>query len=145
MSHRYRFRSTWLIDAVPGRVLDALADLVGYPLWWRDVRSAHRVDDDSVDAVCRSVLPYALTVRITRLEVDAADGRLRAGLGGDLDGELVAVLTARGGETRVDITQQVVVRKRLLRVLAPVARPLFRANHAVMMWRGRRGLCRYLT
>jgi hypothetical protein len=140
MSGHYRFRNRWTIDAVPGTVVDVLADVARYPTWWRDVRSAHPVDDDTVEVVCRSVLPYALTVRVTRIEVDTVGGRLRAGLRGDLDGELVAVVNAGVGRTQVDITQRVIVRKRLLRVFSPVARPLLRANHALMMWRGVRGL-----
>jgi len=46
---------------------------------------------------------------------------------------------------RLEISLQVVVNKRLLRRLAPVARPLFRANHAAMMRRGHRGLRAYLA
>jgi hypothetical protein len=40
--------------------------------------------------------------------------------------------------------EEVTVNKRLLRVLAPVARSLFRANYSVMMKHAQAGLARYL-
>jgi hypothetical protein len=46
---------------------------------------------------------------------------------------------------QLEIVQDVVVNKALLRALAPVARPVFRANHAAMMWRGQRGLRSFLN
>ncbi|GAB3903320.1 hypothetical protein GCM10029964_095080 [Kibdelosporangium lantanae] len=49
-----------------------------------------------------------------------------------------------GAGVRLEISQDVVVNKWLLRTLSPVARPVFRANHAVMMRRGQLGLRRFL-
>jgi hypothetical protein len=143
--HDYLFRDTWLLDVPAHRVFDAVVDLASYPLWWPDVRSVTQVDDDTAELYCRALLPYALVVRMRRAEQDERTGRLRVEMTGDLEGYLAGVVGERTGGASLAITQKVVVRKRLLRRLAPVARPLFRLNHAVMMRRGRHGLRGYLA
>ncbi|HKS43828.1 MAG TPA: SRPBCC family protein [Amycolatopsis sp.] len=138
--HTYRFRDTWLIAAPARLVFDAVVDLAGYPRWWPDVRSVKRVDDDTAELVCRATLPYRLVVRMRRAEQNVPAGRLRVQLAGDLEGSLAALVTGGAEGTWLHITQHVLVTKPLLRRLSPVARPLFRANHALMMRRGHRGL-----
>lgn len=137
---RYRFHSSWTLGAPARAVFATLVDLAAYPEWWPDVRSVTRVDDDTAEVVCRSSLPFALTLRMTRLEENEAAGRLAVALSGDLEGSLTGRVRPNGDGTRLDITQHVEAGKPLLRALSPVAHPVFRANHAVMMRRGLRGL-----
>ena len=144
--NEYRFRNVWALEVAPARLFDALVDLASYPRWWPDVRSARRVDDDTAEFTCRAVLPYALVFRLHRAEQDVGAGLLRVDMSGDLEGYVEGRVAAHEPSVaRLDISQQVVVNKKLLRWLAPVARPLFRANHAAMMRRGHRGLRSYLT
>ncbi|HEU5475167.1 MAG TPA: polyketide cyclase [Actinophytocola sp.] len=144
--HEYRFRNVWSVEVAAARLFGALVDLTNYPRWWPDVRSVHRVDEDTAELTCRAVLPYALVFRLHRVEQDERAGRLRVDLSGDLAGYCEGVVAAGGaGPATLAISQRVVVNKSLLRRLAPVARPLFRANHAAMMRRGQRGLRRYLA
>jgi hypothetical protein len=143
---RYRFRSTWLLPGTaPERVFGAVTDLAGYPRWWSDVRTVRRVDDDTAELICRSRLPFRLVVRMHRVHQDERAGLLRVRLSGDLDGVLAGAVRAAGAGTLLEITQDVQARKELLRRLDAVARPLFRANHALMMRRGHRGLSAYLA
>jgi hypothetical protein len=143
---RYRFSSTWLLPGTaPERVFGAVTDLAGYPRWWSDVRTVRRVDDDTAELVCRSRLPFRLVVRMHRDHQDERAGLMRVRLSGDLDGVLAGTVRAAGADTLLRITQDVQARKELLRRLDAVARPLFRANHALMMRRGHRGLRSYLT
>ncbi|WP_236796877.1 SRPBCC family protein [Amycolatopsis sp. GM8] len=136
----YRFTDSWFLPA-PGRaVFDAVADLENYPRWWPDVRSVRRIDEDTAELVCRSSLPYGLVIRMCREEQNEATGRLQVRLEGDLDGLLAASVLRHPAGTTLEITQQVEATKPLLRKLAPVARPLFRVNHALMMRRGLSGL-----
>jgi uncharacterized protein YndB with AHSA1/START domain len=141
----YRFRDTWFLSAPARTVFDAVVDLAGYPRWWPDVRSVSRIDDDTAELVCRAALPYQLVLRMRRAEQDAPSGRLRVQLAGDLEGSLAALVVRYPAGTRLDITQHVVATKPLLRHLSPLARPLFRANHALMMRRGQHGLRRFLA
>ncbi|GAB3474931.1 SRPBCC family protein [Amycolatopsis cihanbeyliensis] len=142
---RYRFRTTWTIGAPPPIVFATLVDLGGYPSWWPNVRSVSRIDDETAELVCRSVLPFALTVHLTRVEENPGAGRLEVALAGDLEGMLSGLVHPHGAGTRLEIAQHVVARKRLLRWLSPLAHPVFRANHALMMRRGRHGLCTRLA
>lgn len=141
----YRFRDVWSLAATTPRVFDALIDLLNWPRWWPDIRTVHQVDDDTAELTCRAVLPYALTFRLHRTEQNPDAGLLRVDMTGDLHGYCEAVVERHTGGSRLDIDQRVVVTKRMLRTFAPVARPLFQANHALMMWRGQRGLRGYLT
>ena len=143
---RYRFRSSWLLPGTaPERVFGAVTDLAGYPRWWSDVRAVRRVDDDTAELICRSRLPFRLVVRMHRDHQDERAGLLRVRLSGDLDGVLAERSARRARARSCEITQDVQARKELLRRLDAVARPLFRANHALMMRRGHRGLTSYLT
>jgi hypothetical protein len=142
----YRFRSLWSVRATTVRVFDALVDLANYPAWWPDIRSVRQVDDDTAEVVCRSTLPYVLNFRLHRAEEDSARGLMRVDMTGDLEGYVQAVVAShRTSGALLDISQRVIVTKPLLRAFAPVARPLFRANHALMMRRGQRGFRAYLT
>ena len=142
----YRFRDLWSVRATAARAFDALVDLASYPDWWPDIRSVTRIDDDTAEVVCRSTLPYALTFRLHRAVEDPDRGRMRVDMTGDLEGYVQGIVAEHGKVgALLAISQRVVVTKPLLRALAPVARPLFRANHALMMWRGQRGFRAYLA
>ncbi|MEV4315137.1 polyketide cyclase [Actinocrispum sp. NPDC049592] len=125
-------------------MFDVVTDPGSYPLWWPDIHGVGRVDDDTAEVICKSVLPYALTFRMHRGEQDETAGRMLIGLTGDLEGYSRGTLNRGVHSVRLVIEQDVVVNKWLLRALAPVARPAFRANHAMMMWRGQRGLRSFL-
>lgn len=144
--NEYRFRNVWSLEVAAARLFGALVDLANYPAWWPDIRSVSRVDDDTAELTCRALLPYALVFRLHRTEQDERAGRLRVDMTGDLEGYVQGIVAQHEPRrAQLEIAQQVVVNKRLLRRLAPVARPLFRANHAAMMRRGHRGLRTYLA
>jgi len=142
----YRFRNVWALEVAATRLFDALVDLANYPRWWPDVRAVRQVDDDTAEFICRALLPYDLVFRLHRDEQDEHAGRLRVNMTGDLEGYVQGLVAAHEPTAaRLEISQEVTVNKKLLRRLAPIARPLFRANHAAMMWRGHRGLRSYLA
>ncbi|MGH3948088.1 MAG: SRPBCC family protein [Pseudonocardiaceae bacterium] len=142
---RYHFRNVWSVDMPAADVFTALADLDSYPAWWPYVRSVHQVDDDTADVLCRSVLPYSLELRLRRAIEDQPARHLRVDMSGDLEGFCAAQVERNGGGCFVRIAQEVVLRKKTLRRIEPVLRPLLRANHAAMMWRGERGLRAHLA
>lgn len=147
MVSTFRFHDVWTIPAPSGTVFAVLADPDRYPDWWPNIVAAHRIDDETGILVCRSVLPYTLRMTVRRDLVDEPGGRLRARLEGDLAGwssfTVTAVAHSDAAVSRVDFRQE---------VTAPgvpggshaLLRPVLDANHAVMMWRGRRGLTAYL-
>ncbi|MCM2579425.1 SRPBCC family protein [Streptomyces meridianus] len=136
----YRFRSLWDVDAPPDAVFVVLGTPEEYPLWWPQVREVARIDDTSGRARFRSVLPYDLVVTVRKVRHDPAARVLEVALAGDLDGWARWTVAPCGGGTRAVYDQQVEVRHPLMRVLAVPGRPLFRANHALMMRAGLHGL-----
>ncbi|WP_405815029.1 SRPBCC family protein [Streptomyces sp. NBC_01390] len=140
----YRFRARWTLAAPLAAVYDALEQAEEYPRWWPQVRAVDRIDDTSGVIRIRSLLPYDLTFTAREVRRDPAAGVLEIAMTGDLDGWARWTLTAAGSGTRADYDQEVDVTKPLMRRLAVPGRPLFRANHALMMRAGRRGLAAHL-
>ncbi|RSS52517.1 SRPBCC family protein [Streptomyces sp. WAC01280] len=141
---RYRFRSVWRLAAPPDAVYAVLERAEEYPRWWPQVREVVSLDDTTGTARFRSLLPYDLVVTVRALRSDPVARVLEVGLGGDLEGWVRWTLAEEGAGTRAVYEQEVEVRARLLRVLAVPGRPVFRANHALMMRGGRRGLAAHL-
>ncbi len=137
---RYRFRSVWLLPAPAGAVYAALERVEEYPLWWPQVRGITRTDDRSGVLRFRSFLPYDLLVTAREARRDPAAGVLEIAMTGDLEGWARWTVGPDPAGTRALFEQEVVVRRPLMRRLALVGRPFFRANHALMMRGGRRGL-----
>ncbi|OIJ66665.1 SRPBCC family protein [Streptomyces mangrovisoli] len=138
--NRYRFRTLWSLPAEPARVFAVLEQADDYPLWWPQVREVRRLDDTAGVIRARSFLPYDLSFTAREVRRDPAAGVLEVALSGDLEGWARWTLTPQGAGTLVRYDQEVEVNKPLLRRLALPARPLFRANHRLMMRGGRRGL-----
>lgn len=144
---RYRFRSVWRLDAVPDAVYAVLERPEEYPEWWPQVREVRGTGEDTGLLRFRSVLPYDLTVTARATRHDPGARVLEIAMTGDLEGWVrwtvgpgPAVGPDAGTGTVLLFEQEVVVRKRLMRLLAVPCRPFFRANHALMMRAGRRGL-----
>ncbi|MGW2839978.1 SRPBCC family protein [Streptomyces sp. NPDC001493] len=138
--NHYRFTSLWDLPAPPAAVLAVLERGEEYPRWWPQIREVAQVDSTTGRARFRSVLPYDLVVTLEQGRSDPAAGILEVTMRGDLEGWARWTVTGRGDGSRVRYDQEVEVHKRLMRLLAPVARPVFRANHALMMRAARRGL-----
>ncbi|MFI8305847.1 SRPBCC family protein [Streptomyces sp. NPDC085927] len=143
--NHYRFRSLWSLPAPAGPVYRALERIEDYPRWWPQVREVTRLDTTGGVARIRSVLPLDLTTTVREERRDPLAGVLEVRLSGDLDGWARWTVTPAGpGGTHARYDQEVDVRKPLLRRLAVPGRPLFHANHALMMRSGRRGLAAHL-
>ncbi|OKJ96856.1 polyketide cyclase [Streptomyces sp. CB03234] len=137
----YRFRSVWDLPAPPDTVYTVLERPDDYPRWWPQVREVTRLDERSGTARFRSFLPYDIVVTLTERRRDPVARVLETALAGDLEGWARWTLTSpAGGRTRALYEQEVDVQRPLMRRLALPGRPLFLANHALMMRAGRRGL-----
>lgn len=129
----YVFVDEWDVAAPPEAVFDALADSHTYPRWWRrvylDVESAGAVE---VGAESRQHfkgrLPYHLHTRSVIAALDPPR-RVTADVDGDLRGRGTWTLTPTTDGTHVRFDWQVHADRKLLRVLTPVLRPIFRWNH----------------
>ncbi|HEV2281593.1 MAG TPA: SRPBCC family protein [bacterium] len=153
-SNVYRFVERWTIpNASPEEVYAVISEARLLPEWWKGVYlSVEPLDGEwtsprvgfRVRAVARGFLPYKLhfVLESTVLEpARAVEVRIR----GDLDGTWRAALSADGPGTRVDIEEQVIAEKPLVRALSPLLKPLFAWNHYWTTPRGERGLRAYLA
>ncbi|GAA2560485.1 SRPBCC family protein [Streptomyces levis] len=142
--NHYRFRSLWPLPVPPAAVYEALERPEDYPRWWRQVREVTRLDDTSGVVRIRSVLPYDMTFTAREVRRDPGAGVLQIAVSGDIEGWARWTVTPRGTGSLARYDQVVTVTKPLLRRFAVPGRPVFRANHALMMRSGRRGLLRHL-
>jgi len=141
----YVFRSVWHVPAPLAEVMPVLYDLESYPAWWPEIREVHALGPRRAEVVARSFLPYELRFVSEGDEPDLASGIIDARLSGDMEGTVRWTVEEVEGRCRLVYDQEVRTNKRLLNVLAPVARPGFKANHAVMMRHGQAGLRTFMA
>jgi membrane-associated phospholipid phosphatase len=142
--NHYRFRSTWTVDQPPEAVYPVLEALEGYPAWWPEVKSVTPSAEKVPCLEVRALLPYSLTFSVENDGKDGGLGVLEAEMEGDLRGTSKWTVAQHAGGSRLVFDEDVVVGKRSLRLLAPIARLAFRANHSLMMRHGQKGLRAYL-
>jgi hypothetical protein len=143
--NRYRFRAAWDVAAEPSLVYAILCYVADYPEWWPEVKELRALDDRRVVVRVRSVLPYELALVVERKREDPAEGLLEVFLHGDVEGVARWKLSPSAAGTRVVFEEEAELRKRSMRYLAPVARPAFLANHALMMRSAEKGLRAFLA
>ena len=140
----YLFVDEWDVAAPPQAVFEALADARTYPRWWTPVYLD--VDADGPPRLgkvsrqhFKGRLPYHLHTEstITRLEPpNVVEGDVT----GDLRGRGTWTLTPTASGTHVRFDWRVLADRRLLRLLTPVLRPVFRWNHNWAIARAMEGL-----
>lgn len=141
----YVFRSVWSVPAPMSDVMPVLDDLESYPAWWPEMREVRPLGGRRFEVVARSFLPYELRF-VSESEVpDLSSGVIDARLSGDMQGTVRWTVEEADGGCRMVYDQEVSTNKRLLNVLAPVARPGFKFNHSLMMRHGQAGLRTYLA
>jgi len=132
-SRPYVFVDQWDVAAPPEAVFDAVADAGSYPVWWRPVYLDVQSDGPvRVGALSRQHfkgrLPYHLHTSSVIAELDPPR-TITADVSGDLRGRGTWTLTPTEHGTHVRFDWQVHADRKLLRVLTPALRPLFRWNH----------------
>ena len=144
LSRPYVFVDQWHVAAPPEAVFDAIADARTYPLWWRPVYLD--VDADGPAELGKESrqhfkgrLPYHLHTRSTVVALDRPR-TVTAEVDGDLRGTGTWTLTPSETGTHVRFDWQVHADRRLLKVLTPVLRALFRWNHNWAIARAMEGL-----
>ena len=140
----YVFVDQWDVAASPEAVFDAIADARTYPAWWTpvymDVESEGppRLGAESRQHF-KGRLPYHLRTSSVITEFDRPR-TVTADVDGDLRGRGKWTLTPTARGTHVRFDWQVHADRRLLRVLTPVLRPVFRWNHNWAIARAMEGL-----
>jgi len=146
----YEFTTIWQFKAPQAEVWDLIFHSDQWPNWWRGVEKVERIkegDANHVGAVHRytwkSKLPYRLVFEMETVRVDPItllEGRAI----GELQGSGRWELSNNGEVTTARYDWKVQTTKQWMNLLAPVARPIFRWNHDVVMNWGRSGLAKRL-
>ena len=161
----YRFVEEWSIPFPPEAVWDVMADARLLPLWWKGVYLKSEPLDGydrprvgaAVRAQARGFLPYRLNFTIEATELERPN-IIAVKTVGDLTGTCHYTLRAvapsrdlsRGwepavpGGTKVVMDERMLAEKPLLKLLTPLLKPLFAANHRWTTPRAERGLTAYL-
>jgi uncharacterized protein YndB with AHSA1/START domain len=141
----YSFLTTWILDAPLESVWQAIHEIEAWPAWWRGVERVDKLEHGNGDGIgalyrqeWRSVIPYPVRfeTRITRLERPHL-------IEAEADGELAGTGRWRffdGRETAIVYEWNMRTTRPWMNLLAPIARPVFRWNHNVVMHQGGRGL-----
>jgi uncharacterized protein YndB with AHSA1/START domain len=148
---RYRFLTTWCIEAPIEPVWEAISDSARWPEWWRGVEKVVELqpsgNGDGVGQVSRytwkSKLPYELVfdMRSTRAE---RPHLLEGQASGELEGRGLWRLFDTNGATAVLYEWDVRTTRAWMNVVAPIARPIFAWNHDYVMQNGAAGLAELL-
>jgi uncharacterized protein YndB with AHSA1/START domain len=146
----YRFLTTWLLEADRERVWDAIHEAERWPEWWQGVLEAEQLSDGDAAGVgqqsryvWKAKLPYRVEflIRSTRVERPHL-------LEGEASGELAGVgrwrLFEQGDVTAVIYEWNVRTTRAWMNLLAPLARPAFKANHDYVMRNGGEGIAKLL-
>jgi hypothetical protein len=144
-ARRYHFLSRWTVDAPADAAYAAIYEVVSYPAWWPEVKEARKLDEDHLWMRTRSFLPYDLAFDLERTIADARAGILEARLTGDLEGVIRWTITPAEDGSLITFDEDVDTNTATLNRLAPLVRPAFVANHALMMAHGQAGLRTFLA
>jgi hypothetical protein len=140
---RYRFLTTWVLEAARADVWAEIHAVETWPSWWRGVEVVEKVapgDAHGIGTVYRhrwrSRLPYTVEfeLRTTRVERPfALEGVAR----GELEGTGRWRFYEEAGTTAVTYEWDVRTTRPWMNALAPVGRPVFAWSHDVVMrWGG---------
>jgi uncharacterized protein YndB with AHSA1/START domain len=133
-SREYVFVDEWDVAAPREAVFGALADARTYPHWWQPVYIGVQADGEpELGKVShqhfKGRLPYHLHTRSTIVRLEPPHV-VEGDVDGDLRGRGRWTLTETSAGTHVRFDWRVHADRRLLRVLTPVLRPVFRWNHS---------------
>lgn len=146
----YEFVTIWRVKAPIQPVWNEIYHSEAWPKWWKGVESVVEIskgDENGVGSVRRytwkSKLPYRLTFNMQTIRVEPMSVIEGVAIG-ELEGSGVWQFSREGDFTIVRYDWKVQTTKQWMNLLAPVARPLFKWNHDVVMGWGAEGLSKQL-
>ena len=149
--NRYHLCTLWRTPSPLERVWPLILHSENWPRWWRGVEQARTVraneGDDGVGSIVHYVWRSTLGYRL-RFDVEATQVVPHVLLEGAARGDVRGIGRWRfrrvADATEIHHAWDVEVERPGLRLIAPVARPLFEWNHRRLMRLGARGLAREL-
>lgn len=147
----YEFVTIWRISAPVDRVWKEIYHSENWPSWWRGVVKVSELkkgDDLGVGSVRRykwkSLLPYTLTFNIETVRVEPMTV-IEGVASGELEGRGIWGISKEGDVTVARYDWQVSTSKPWMNTIAPIAKPVFKWNHDIIMGWGAEGLSKRLN
>lgn len=135
----YHFVTDIRVAAAPEQVWTVLADPTTWTEWWRPLRRVQVLAPGRTDGVrrryrmeVRTALPYTLAFEAETVRI-RPPSLWEATISGELAGTGLYEVLPRDGGGEVRHTWIVRTTKPWMNALAPLARPVFAWNHAVLM------------
>jgi hypothetical protein len=147
----YHFLTIWKLDAPRAAVCKAIEDSLAWPEWWQGVEQVEELaggDANGIGSIRRYTwkgrLPYRLTfdVQVTQMELQTM---VEGVASGDVEGMGRWTFATEGEFTVARYEWNVRPTPRWMRLLSPLASPLFRWNHDILMRQGGEGLAQCLN
>jgi Polyketide cyclase / dehydrase and lipid transport len=143
---KYRFVTNWHVTAPIESVWNEIYHSEFWPTWWKGVESVvelTRGDRDGIGGIRRytwkSRLPYKLTFDMRTVRVEPLS-TIEAVATGELEGKGLWQFSVDRTGTVARYDWEVQTTKLWMNMLSPLARPLFKWNHDVVMGWGAEGL-----
>lgn len=142
MAEQYHFVTDWRFHAPLERVWSVVLDIERYPGWWQNFRRVRimRGDGKTVGSVIqcevRGSLPYSLNYSLEVIEAEQYRHILLRSSGDLVGTGRWAFAHADDGVTTAQYFWDVATTKRILNLVAPVARPALARNHERVMANG---------
>jgi hypothetical protein len=146
---QFVFVDEWQIAAEIGQVWPVLRRIEGWPGWWPSVRSVvpHPANASgsapSWEFTFRTRLPYSL-IWSAELVQEEPSARVEWQISGQLTGRGICSVRAVDGGTLVWWDWCVRPQRTWMRLLTPIARPVFSWNHKELMDEGAAALAQQL-
>lgn len=147
----YTFVTRWAVAAPISEVWRVVYDVERWPEWWKGVEVQKLRDGDhsgagaSVAFTWKAAMPYKLHFTMTTVQVIAGE-RIEGKASGELEGAGTWLFRTAGPDsTVIEYHWQVRTTRRWMNRLSFLLKPVFRANHNVVMRRGERGLIKELA
>ncbi|MCF6506458.1 polyketide cyclase [Blastococcus sp. MG754426] len=142
----YVFRDEWRVAAAPEAAREVVRAVERWPEWWPSVQSVTPVptgDGEVWRFVFRTRLPYRMEFEARVLRDDPLRG-VRTTVTGRVEGEGRWEVSAVEGGALVAFDWEVRPQLLWMRLLSPVARPVFVWNHRALMEEGGAALAQRL-
>lgn len=147
----YQFVTIWKFDAPLEVVWQEIRCMDKWPQWWPYVAKVELLkkgDSNDIGSVrqitWKTALPYSLSFDSELLEMEKYQ-RMEGRAFGDLEGKGIWYFSHENGVTTVRYDWLVNTTKAWMRLLAPIAKPIFTWNHDKVMEAGFIGLKKRLS
>lgn len=149
--NKFSLTTIWHIPAPLSLVWDAIVDTDNWPGWWQYVIRVEQLSPGMETGLYNirryhweTCLPYQLTIDLC-ITCLVPYRRIETSVTGDLKGQGSCLLSSQNDYTVIHYQWNVCLNKFWMKLIAPLAYPIFKWNHQRVMKQGELSLINYLN